>query len=677
MAQINTTFGFRDEITQNLSLMNNMLTTLNRTLQDMKNSMSGGVNPAMEATDDKAKKVTKSVEGLNVKLLNFNAAADALRNIAGVFGNVTGKINEMAAAYDIQAEAELKTETVMRNHLHATEEEIQSLKDLASAEQGMGIYGDEMILNGVQELATYVDNVETLKGLVPIMNSMLAQGVGARATANDMQSYATMIGKVMQGQVGGMSKRGYKFTDEEEAILKTGTEMQKLKVLQEAVLGNFGNMNYALAGNAAGKIQQLKNNMGDLKEVTGGILKPLQQELTIFQNTLMVDFYGAMNKVLGKIVPKIVEFVQFLERQYDKLKQWLEPRLKAFVQLVEKKYEGIKQGLVRLRNFIIVHFNEISSVVVAAIGVIIGALVVLGARYIWCQRQAIIAAVKTAAAWVAAHLPIALIILAIIALIGVIGLLLATSEKSFPMIGGFIGGVAGIAKEVCANIKYYFGSMIEIVVNGFRKMKDKVGDFFLTMVEKIAGGLELIAPVIDIVFNTNAKESLQNFRRDIIAMKNKMPERFSLGWTDSREGFKNAWAQGKAEGEQVGAGLSATWKAWQEKMLAKFKGEAAIPGMPEMPDATSIEDFTSPAFDFKTDSSGALVVTDKSLVDIADDYRDLLSRQATERFNLRFSQVTPQVSFGDVVVNSESDSDNIIEDFVDKMTEAASTYLGR
>jgi hypothetical protein len=45
----------------------------------------------------------------------------------------------------------------MRNTTNATDEQIQSVKDLASELQGLGVVGDEVQLAGMQELATYVE----------------------------------------------------------------------------------------------------------------------------------------------------------------------------------------------------------------------------------------------------------------------------------------------------------------------------------------------------------------------------------------------------------------------------------------------------------------------------------------------------------------------------------------
>lgn len=77
----------------------------------------------------------------------------------------------------------------------------------------------------------------------------------------------------------------------------------------------------------------------------------------------------------------------------------------------------------------------------------------------------------------------------------------------------------------------------------------------------------------------------------------------------------------------------------------------------------------------KTDSSGALVVSDVNMVDIADDYRELLSKRATERFNLQFKEVVPSVTIGDVTVNSNTDLDKALSDLVDGIQEVSSASL--
>lgn len=63
----------------------------------------------------------------------------------------------------------------MRNTMDAREEDIQSIKDLCSAQQELGIIGDEVQLAGAQELATYLSQKESLEQLIPVMNDIVAQ----------------------------------------------------------------------------------------------------------------------------------------------------------------------------------------------------------------------------------------------------------------------------------------------------------------------------------------------------------------------------------------------------------------------------------------------------------------------------------------------------------------------
>lgn len=57
--------------------------------------------------------------------------------------------------------------TVMRQRMGATDEEIQSIKDLASAQQKIGVIGDEVQLSGALQIVSGLSrgcNVASLRG---------------------------------------------------------------------------------------------------------------------------------------------------------------------------------------------------------------------------------------------------------------------------------------------------------------------------------------------------------------------------------------------------------------------------------------------------------------------------------------------------------------------------------
>ena len=89
----------------------------------------------------------------------------------------------------------------------ATEAEIQSIKDFASAQQEIGVIGDEVQLSGAQQVATFLNQKDSLETLIPAMNNLLAQQKGLNASTGDAVSVGNMLGKVMMGEVGALKAR--------------------------------------------------------------------------------------------------------------------------------------------------------------------------------------------------------------------------------------------------------------------------------------------------------------------------------------------------------------------------------------------------------------------------------------------------------------------------------------
>jgi len=196
------------------------------------------------------------------KAFNFAAIAVAVKTTVSAAKNAMD-------AYDQQIEAETKLAKAMRNTMDATEAEIASMKALASEQQALGIIGDEVQLAGAQELSTYLGLSSSLKTLLPVLNDMIAQQYGLSASAENAVNIATMMGKVMNGQTGALSRYGYSFTAAQEAVLKYGTETQRAAVLADVVRESVGGMNEALANTPSGQLKQVSNTLGDIKEGFG------------------------------------------------------------------------------------------------------------------------------------------------------------------------------------------------------------------------------------------------------------------------------------------------------------------------------------------------------------------------------------------------------------------------
>ena len=168
------------------------------------------------AITKQAKKASASMQSMSTSISastsRIKSALGAI-GIAASLGAIISAAKNAKEAYDKQAEAEAKLAQVMRNTMGATSQEIKSIKELTAAQQELGVIGDEVQLAGAQELATYLQKTSTLKKLIPVLNDMVAQQYGFNATQESAANIATMLGKVMDGQVGALSRYGYKFDE--------------------------------------------------------------------------------------------------------------------------------------------------------------------------------------------------------------------------------------------------------------------------------------------------------------------------------------------------------------------------------------------------------------------------------------------------------------------------------
>lgn len=266
-------------LNQSLGSMEAVLAVL-KSIESNVGNISGKMDAFGNSLKDNFEKGKKGAAGLIDGLGRIGLA------IQGAKG-VLDSMSSLTQAYDAQSEAETKLAQVMRNTMGATDEDIQSIKDLASAQQQLGVVGDEVQLAGAQELATYLEKKEALQELLPVLNDMVAQQYGLNATQESSVTIATMLGKVMEGQTSALSRYGYSFDEAQEKILKTGTEMERVATLAEVVSNSVGGVNESLAQTDSGRVKQMANSWGDVQEEIGRIIRDVQAMLLPLANEIL------------------------------------------------------------------------------------------------------------------------------------------------------------------------------------------------------------------------------------------------------------------------------------------------------------------------------------------------------------------------------------------------------
>lgn len=677
-------------------------------------SATAGAGNSLDNVGKKAQKVKTEIDNTGAGadktlkgLLSFNMAVEVFNTVKGAIESVGESMNHMNSMYQFQITQENKLATVMRARMGANDEMIQDMKDYASSLQETGIIGDEVMLSGAQELATYISDAETLKTLLPTLNDIAVQASpDMNISAQEYSGLATMLGKVMGGSLGGMSKRGWVFTEEEKAAFTKMNELQRAQFLADYAKDAIGNQNMDAARTAQGQMQQLANSMGDMEEELGRAL----ESFNVFRSMLGGNWKMQWLKMLTTTLNNINKH----------------PLVKAII-------GGALITMITLLGTILV------ASVVPALVTIIGQLT-------------IIAALKTAIEG-----PFAILGLAIGGAIAAFVTLNHVSER-YGRINEDLLTMADGGRSIIDSYVDSFNSLTPAI----RNSADEMGRFYenltnVALADATYNGMSMeYARTGHVAEGTDDATQLQFYRTEMSRIAhdaevyNKIKE---FNWRSaSMEEFKEEVSR------LYGAGMAATnqliaykreydelmikadeatqrivaqneelrrqeelaerikqsrqaaldmendiataygatdagRKEEQLKELQKYKDMLSAGGYELLVKNdsggadTQFKNFTGEQMrqlrvivaemekKLKTDGSGALITKDKGFVEISNDYRELLSKTATRRFNLAFKNVEPTVNVGGIVIQESADEGKIIQIITEAVTNVSSSSL--
>lgn len=92
---------------------------------------------AVRRVQDEAQNARRAI----IKWAEVSQAFDVLHNTINELQNV---VTDLTSAYQVQLVAETQLNTIMRQRMNATDQEMQSIKDLCPAQQELCVVGDEV-----------------------------------------------------------------------------------------------------------------------------------------------------------------------------------------------------------------------------------------------------------------------------------------------------------------------------------------------------------------------------------------------------------------------------------------------------------------------------------------------------------------------------------------------------
>lgn len=457
------------------------------------------------------KGLSGAADNMRGKLANISNLISSFNQGFQIIDRISSKMREFTDANQAQQEAEAKLAQVMRNTMGATDGQVQSIKDLAAAQQQLGVIGDEVQLAGAQELGTYLTKTESLKRLMPVMNDMLAQQYGLNASQESAAQIASMMGKVMEGQVGALSRYGYKFDEAQEKILKYGTEAEKVETLAEVIGQSVGGMNEALAATPEGQLKQAANNMGDIKERIGQMwtqlqvkLLPVVQKLIAFTNRIIDAFQQGWPLVVIGVAAILVAVTKVRNRLFSLLPATATASggFMGMAALAKASCMAIGAAIKSI---------PIIGWIAAAIGLVIGIFKLLwekceGFRAVVSGVWEVIKAVFTTA-WGFIK-GVAVTIFNIYKTI--IGAIVGAIRSAIGWVKGILSKAAAFVARVLAPVRKVFSGLWDFIKGILDKIIAFMGKMFNPIIElwnKITGKTVQ-------KFQTGAEKGRQSFRRD-------------------------------------------------------------------------------------------------------------------------------------------------------------------
>lgn len=487
-------------------------------------------------------------------------SAAAAAGLTALFSGST----ELAKA---QIEAETKLEAVLGNVASiqargagAAAQAKEQLMGVASELQQIGVIGDEVTLAGMQQLATFQLSEKEIATLAGGMTDLLAQQKGLNASQEDAVAIGNMIGKVMQGQTSALSRVGITFTEAQEKALKMGTAEQRAAVLAEILQQNVGGVNAALAETDQGKIQQMANAWGDMKEEVGKVTLSIKGKFAsvIMKNIPTVQKLGTtLMSTISKFADAAMPVLDSVITHVTPVVEGALTRLGSFAEsmgpVLSNVFDGLAQGAQAAKpvlDGLVKGFAPLLPQLVKFGGTVMGTVQKVAAA----AMPAIASIITTVQSVIPAVLPV------LETVVATIGDVLAAAA---PVIAGLVQGIGTVVSALAPVFQVIFdsigqkvSSVLEFVGSKMGWIQEIIGTVAPVVADILTTAWGVISPVLDLAISVfkllfNVTQTVFNGIANVI----------SSVWSKVKpivEGIGNglSWIAGKVSGLLGGGGGS-------------------------------------------------------------------------------------------------------------------------
>ena len=227
----------------------------------------GKINTSIETIKTSQEKTNNTLENFmkgGKFLLAAKIATDAIKKIVQVS-------KELIDIYKVQEQSELK----LRNAITASGREADisadSMIKLASQYQSMTTYGDEAIISAQSMMLSYQNIGQDVFPRVMMATMDLSSALG-----KDLNDSVKKVGQALDDPVknfASLKEAGINLSEQKISLIKTlvaeNKQWQAQDVILKEIESRYGGLSQSLANTTTGKMTQLSNTIGDIKEEFG------------------------------------------------------------------------------------------------------------------------------------------------------------------------------------------------------------------------------------------------------------------------------------------------------------------------------------------------------------------------------------------------------------------------
>lgn len=384
---------------------------------------------------------------------------------------VKSQIQKALEEFSNQYNAEVQLGVVMKN-AGMDQKAFDAIRDRASALESKTTFGGDTFVAGAAELGTYLKDPEALSAAMGTLANYAAGMGGPSVDQSQMVEYATQLGKALDGTYDGLKKKGFELTEAQQKIIETGTDMEKVAVINDVINQSWKGLAESYANTPTGKIEQFKNKIGQLYEaagqkLVGGVMRLLTAVtnlLDTLQNTGALDGVCVVLNVIMGLLGYAATAVS------------------------------------RIAQVVVDNWATVSAILTAIAIVLLPAMI----SRLWATVAL-------------ANAPLIMMIALVALLISAAMDAGVTIEDVVGFVGGLLGGLYAFGYNLIADIWNFIATFAEFFANVFVDPIGSIERLFLGLADSVLGVLETIANAIDAVFGSSLSDAVGNWRSGLQA----------------------------------------------------------------------------------------------------------------------------------------------------------------